>query len=157
MIPALESAPDSDFGSFQTTNRCDSGSSSFSLESLESAPKLLPIPTTKIDWNSAFLVSRICKKIQNMMDYVWKYTTILTLEQIPSMEPIPAWNRLRLRLFFQQNRWLRFRLKNGITAALFCIPTRTKNQLYKNPNIVQLVPFCTSCPSPSLLNSIWRH
>ena len=49
VIPALKSAPDSDFGSFQTTNRCDSGSGSFSLESLESAPLLEPIPTTKID------------------------------------------------------------------------------------------------------------
>ena len=49
VIPALESAPESDFGSFQTTNRCDSGSGSFSLESLESAPLLEPIPTTKID------------------------------------------------------------------------------------------------------------
>ena len=35
-----------------------------------------------------------------MMDYVCKYTTILTLEPIPPLEPIPAWNRLRLRLFF---------------------------------------------------------
>ena len=49
MIPALESARESDFGFFQTTNRCDSGSGSFSLESLESAPLLEPIPTTKID------------------------------------------------------------------------------------------------------------
>ena len=52
VIPALESARESDFGSFQTTNRCDSGSGSFSLESLESlesAPLLEPIPTTKID------------------------------------------------------------------------------------------------------------
>ena len=47
VIPALESAPESDFGSFQTTNWCDSGS--FSLESLESAPLLEPIPTTMID------------------------------------------------------------------------------------------------------------
>ena len=49
VIPASESAPESDFGSFQTTNQCDSGSGSFSLESLESAPLLEPIPTTKID------------------------------------------------------------------------------------------------------------
>ena len=55
MIPALESAPGSDFGSFQTTNRYESGSGSFSLESLESAPLLEPI---------------LVKIFQNMMNYV---------------------------------------------------------------------------------------
>ena len=38
MIPGLESAPESDFGSIWTSDFDNSGSSSFSLESLESAP-----------------------------------------------------------------------------------------------------------------------
>ena len=44
MIPALESPPDSDFGSFFINNESDSGSGSFSLES---APALVPIPVVK--------------------------------------------------------------------------------------------------------------
>ena len=38
MTPGLESAPESDFGSFWTSDYVDSGSGSFSLESPESAP-----------------------------------------------------------------------------------------------------------------------
>ena len=70
MIPGLELAPESDFGSFWTS---DSGSGSFSLESLsillwsnlpwELIPSLEPIPT---------------------------------LDPIPLLEPIPPWNRPRL-------------------------------------------------------------
>ena len=41
MIPGLESAPESDFGSFWTSDYDDSGSGSFSLESLEPAPLLV--------------------------------------------------------------------------------------------------------------------
>ena len=44
VIPALESLLESDFGSFWTADESDSGSGSFSLESLESAPPLEPIP-----------------------------------------------------------------------------------------------------------------
>ena len=41
------------------------------------------------------------KKISEyVIDYVWKYTTILTLEPIPPMEPIPASNRLQPQHFF---------------------------------------------------------
>ena len=56
VIPALESASESDFGSFWTTNLSDSGSGSFTLESLESAPVLEPIQTVKIAWKSPFLL-----------------------------------------------------------------------------------------------------
>ena len=56
MIPALESPPDSDFGSFFTTNEGDSGSGSFSLES---APALVPIPVVKIARKLAFF-SKMC-------------------------------------------------------------------------------------------------
>ena len=45
VIPALESALESDFGSFFTTDESDSGSGSFSLES---APVLEPIPAVII-------------------------------------------------------------------------------------------------------------
>ena len=51
----------------------------------QSAPLLEPIPTTKVDRNSAFLVSKICTFFHNMMDYV-----------SAPLEQIPAWNRLRL-------------------------------------------------------------
>ena len=44
MIPGLELAPESDLGSFWTSDYDDSGSGSFSLESLESAPPPKPIP-----------------------------------------------------------------------------------------------------------------
>ena len=44
MIPVLESAPESDFGSFWTSDYDDSGSGSFSLESLESAPVVESAP-----------------------------------------------------------------------------------------------------------------
>ena len=43
MIPVLELTPESDFGSFWTSDCDDSGPGSFSLESLESAPLVLNI------------------------------------------------------------------------------------------------------------------
>ena len=49
MIPGLESAPESDFGSFWTSDYEDSGSGSFSLESLESAPVLESAPLVGIE------------------------------------------------------------------------------------------------------------
>ena len=52
MIPALESPPDSDFGSFFTTNESDSGSGSFSLEL---AQALVLIPVVEIVRQLAFL------------------------------------------------------------------------------------------------------
>ena len=48
VIPVLESELEPDFGSFWMTNHGDSGSGSFSSESLESAPLPEPIPRANI-------------------------------------------------------------------------------------------------------------
>ena len=117
VIPAMESASESDFGSFWTTNLSDSGSGSFTLESLESAPVLEPIQTVKIAWKSPFLLCENWILSLEMIYFIWNFSVInsvkwlnlgtssifgqiLTLEPIPLVEPIPDWNRLQLRLFF---------------------------------------------------------
>ena len=54
MIPGLESAPESDFGSFWTSDYDDSGSGSFSLESLESATVLESAPLLVLNIAGAY-------------------------------------------------------------------------------------------------------
>ena len=54
MIPGLESAPESDFGSFWTSGYADSDSGSFSLELLESAPVLESAPLVVLNIAGAY-------------------------------------------------------------------------------------------------------
>jgi len=64
MIPGLESAPESDFGSFFPFDHVDSGSGSFSLNLLESAPVLESAPLLV-----KFIVEAYYKK-QNYMEFL---------------------------------------------------------------------------------------
>ena len=58
MIPGLESAPESDFGSIWTFDYDNSGSGSFSSEPLESAPVLESAPLVVLNIAGAYYIKK---------------------------------------------------------------------------------------------------